>query len=212
MMRPGRRPAWRAVPVLVAAALGACEQQRGGLSELEKPMTVSTRSGESYMSLGARLLYAREPELAQKAFTASLSRDGVSAEALTGIAIALQQQGLLTEARRFLEQARELAPNSVTANNNLGVVLFALKEYYPARDAFRMAFALSSGTSELAERYLNQSEEVIAQIELTGEVDPAITYRVERLGSSEFRLIETGGPATGPAAAEEAGNEPAVTE
>ncbi len=212
-MRPsGRRLARQAVPFLIAALLGACEQPRSGLAETEPPPTVSTRRGETYMSLGARLLYAREPELAQRAFTASLSHEGITAEALTGIAIALQQQGMATAARRYLEQARERAPTSVTANNNLGVVLFGLKEYYRARDAFRAAFALSSGTDEIAERYLNETEELIAQIEETGELDPAVIYRVERLGSSQFRLVGMETPAPELAAAEEAGTEPAVTE
>lgn len=209
MICAGRRGA---VALLIAALLGACEQQTGGLSELEKPVTVSTRKGETYLELGARLLYAREPELAQKAFTASLSHEGVSVQALTGMAIAVQQQGLLTESRRYLERARDLAPDSVTTNNNLGVVLFALKEYHAARNAFRVAYALSSGTNELAERNLNEIDEVIAQIDETGEVDPAITYRVERLGSSEFRLVHTDPAGPGPAPVQEAGIEPAATE
>lgn len=212
MKRPRPRRSWPAVvPILVALA-GGCEQQTGGLSELEEPVALPTASGGDYIALGARLLYAREPAMAQKAFMASLNRNGISAEALTGVAIALQQQGLLTEARRYLEQARERAPNSVTANNNLGVVLFMLKEYHQARDAFRTAYALSSGTSEMAERNLNHADEVIAQLEQTGEVDPAITYRVERLGSSEFRLIHTEDAGETPAEGQAAGSVPAAAE
>lgn len=198
----GRRHRWRAVLVLAAALSGGCEQQRGGLSQLEAPARVSAGSGETYLTLGAQLLAAREPELAQKAFSASLSHEGISAEALTGMGIAVQQQGMLTHSRRYLEMARERAPESVTANYNLGVVLFLLKEYHRARDAFQAAYALSSGSSEMAERGLNYTNEAIAQIEQTGQPDPAITYRVERLGSSEFRLIHT----------EQAGSEPAPTD
>jgi tetratricopeptide (TPR) repeat protein len=101
---------------------------------------------------------------------------------------------LVTSARRYFEQATRLAPDSVTAQNNLGVVLLMLKEYYPAREAFRTAFALSSGQSEMAERGLNRVEAEIALIEGDGQANPAISHDVLRLGSSEFRLIESAPP------------------
>jgi len=123
-----------------------------------------------------------------------MNNDGISAEALTGAGIAYQQQGLLTSARRSLEQASLLAPNSVMVHNNLGVVLFQQKEYYLARDEFRSAFALSNGTSEMAERNLNRVEAKIAEIEMIPETDQAITYEVIRLGSGEFRLKELASP------------------
>ena len=148
----------------------------------------------SYLSLGKRMLAAREPDLAMKAFLTSMSTDGISAEAMTGAGIAAQQQGLLTSARRYFERARRLAPDSVIAHNNLGVVLYKLKEYYPARNAFRRAYALSNGKSEMAERNLNRAEATIARMEKIPKTDPAISHDVIRLGTSEFRLIETASP------------------
>ncbi|HSF93424.1 MAG TPA: tetratricopeptide repeat protein [Thermohalobaculum sp.] len=142
----------------------------------------------TYLKLGKSLLLANEPELAFDAFIASIRLDGVSAEALTGAGIASQKQGLLTAARRYFEQAVELDPTSVTANNNLGVVLFLMNEYYPARDAFRAAYALSSGRSEIAERNLNRTEAVVAQIEEARQEDPETSHRVVRLGTSVFRI------------------------
>ncbi|MFQ5565831.1 MAG: hypothetical protein ACE5EU_05655, partial [Paracoccaceae bacterium] len=121
--------------VLIASVFlaGACTQPddaTGGATVSEAPV-------RSYLSLGKRMLAAREPDLAMKAFLTSMSVEGVSAEAMTGAGIAAQRQGLLTSARRYFEQARTLAPDSIVAHNNLGVVLYMLKEYYPARNAFR---------------------------------------------------------------------------
>jgi Flp pilus assembly protein TadD len=148
----------------------------------------------SFLSQGNRLLAAREPELAMKAFLTSMNVEGISAQAMTGAGIAAQQQGLLTSARRYFEQARRLAPDSATAHNNLGVVLYMLKEYYPARNAFRTAYALSDGRSEMAERNLNQAEVTIALLEGVPETDPAVSHEVIRLGTSEFRIMEAAAP------------------
>jgi Flp pilus assembly protein TadD len=144
--------------------------------------------------LGNRLLAAREPDLAMKAYLTSMNVEGISAEAMTGAGIAAQQQGLLTSARRYFEQARRLAPDSATVHNNLGVVLYMLKEYYPARNAFRTAYALSGGRSEMAERNLNRAEVTIALLEGAPETDPAISHEVIRLGTSEFRIMEAAAP------------------
>jgi Flp pilus assembly protein TadD len=163
---------------------------------LEAPATVEPRGGDTYLSLGKRMLAAREPEMAIKAFLRSMTSEGVSAEAMTGAGIAYQQQGLLTVARRHFEQALQLAPNSVIAHNNLGVVLYQLEEYYPARDEFRTAFALSNGTSEMAERNLNRAEATIAAIEMVPETDQAVSHDVIRLGGGEFRLVEAPSPET----------------
>ena len=142
------------------------------------------------------MLAAREPDLAMKAFLTSMNAEGISAEAMTGAGIAAQQQGLLTSARRYFEHALELAPDSVIAHNNLGVVLYKLKEYYPARDAFRRAYALSGGRSEMAGRNLNRAEATIARMEKVTKTDPAISHEVVRLGTSEFRLMEAVSPET----------------
>ncbi len=197
MRPPGRRGFLPAVLIVSGLLAGACTRPEGmaegataGAAVREAPAGQTN----SYLSLGKRMLAAREPDLAMKAFLTSLRVDGIAAEAMTGAGIAAQQQGLLTSARRYFEQARELNPNSVIAHNNLGVVLYKLKEYYPARNAFRRAYALSSGKSEMAERNLNRAEATIAQMEEAAKTDPAISHDVIRLGTSEFRLIEAVSP------------------
>jgi Tfp pilus assembly protein PilF len=190
MRPPGRRGFLSTVLIVSGLLVGACAR----LESAPASASAGEAPAGSYLSLGKHMLAAREPDLAMKAFLTSMSVDGVSAEAMTGAGIAAQQQGLLTSARRYFEQARRLAPDSVTANNNLGVVLYKLKEYYPARNAFRQALALSGGKSEMAERNLNRAEATIAQMEEAAKTDPAISHDVIRLGSSEFRLMEAASP------------------
>ena len=197
MRPPGRRGFLSAVLIASGLLAGACTRPESMAEGAIAGATVREATAgqtNSYLSLGKRMLAAREPALAMKAFLTSMSAEGISAEAMTGAGIAAQQQGLLTSARRYFEQARELTPNSVIAHNNLGVVLYKLKEYYPARNAFRRAYALSNGKSEMAERNLNRAEATIARMEKVPKTDPAISHDVIRLGTSEFRLIEAVSP------------------
>ena len=193
MSRPGRRGLFPAALIASVLVFSACAAPMNAAAPAT-PATSEPRQPVSSLLLGNRLLAAREPDLAMKAYLTSMNVEGISAEAMTGAGIAAQQQGLLTSARRYFEQARRLAPDSATAHNNLGVVLYMLKEYYPARNAFRTAYALSSGKSEMAERNLNRTEEAIALLEEVDEADPAISHDLIRLGTSEFRLIEATSP------------------
>ena len=201
MRPPGRRGFLPAAMIASGLLAGACTQPEGMSEGMATDAIAGAAVREApagqtspYLALGKRMLAAREPSLAMKAFFASMNAEGISAEAMTGIGIAAQQQGLLTSARRYFEQARELAPDSVFAHNNLGVVLYKLKEYYPARNAFRRAFALSSGTSEMAEHNLNRVEATIARLEEVPKTDPAITHEVVRLGNGVFRLVTAASP------------------
>jgi len=200
MRLAGKPPALSAILSAAGLALAGCAES-GPLANLEaRPdnpvVSAPAPANGGYLAMGKRLLASDEPELAYDAFLASIRTEGLTAEALTGAGIASEKQGLLTEARRYFERALTLDPESLAANNNLGVVLFRLKEYYPARDAFRAAFALSSGQNDIAERNLNRVEEVVAQIEEAEKSDPAASYRVVRLGTREFRI--TPAPETTP--------------
>jgi Flp pilus assembly protein TadD len=201
MIPLGRRSALWGGLLFSGLVVGACVETEtisisGAETLLEAPAAVEPRPSGTYLSLGKRLLAHREPDLAIRAFLISLNNEGLSAQAMTGAGIAYQQQGLLTVARSYLEQARQLAPNSVVVHNNLGVVLYQLKEYYPARDEFRSAFAISNGTSEMAERNLNRVEATIAASEMVPETDQAISHEVIRLGGGEFRLVKSATPET----------------
>ena len=186
-MTPAARRALRALfVILTGLALASCNA-----TNAPPPVAVKPPPG-TYIQVGKNLLAANEPELAFDAFINAMRVDGVTAEALTGAGIASQKQGLLTTARRYFLRAIELDPGSITAHNNLGVVQFSLKEYYPARDAFRAAYALSSGRSEIAEGNLNRAEAVVAEIEAAGQEDPEISHRVVRLGTSVFQITPIG--------------------
>ena len=186
MMPSERRGFLSAMLIATGLLCSACAASIDAAAP-EVPASSEPLQPASFLSLGNRMLSAREPDLAMKAFLSSMSVDGISAEALTGAGIAAQQQGLLTTARRYFEQAGAFAPESVVAHNNLGVVLYMLKEYYPARDEFRSAFALSNGASEMAERNLNQIEAMIASIEKIPETDPTISQEVIRRENGEFQ-------------------------
>lgn len=182
----------------LALPVGSCVMPAAD-ARFEPPPEGRLAPGETYLALGTRLLAANEPAMAMKAFTASLSAEGVSAEAMTGAGMAAERQGLLSTARRHFERARDLAPGSPTAHNNLGVVLFRLREYDAAAAAFRSALALSEGRSEVARRNLERTEAVLAGLgEAVGEAS-AISQRVVRLGTSEFLLTEAPPAETGAA-------------
>lgn len=181
-----------AVPLLAGLALQACAAS-GPMEEWPEVTALDRTLGanETWLSLGSRMLAAGEYDLAQQAFERSLLDDGVSAQAMSGAGIAASRQGLYTMAIRYFERARDLAPDSVIANNNLGVVLLRLGEYYPARQAFQAAFALSDGRNDLAMRNLRLAELAIAEIEAEQNyVDPAVNYRLQRLGTHEFELVD----------------------
>ena len=181
--------------ILTLGALGACASSVAGpipdAPEKTKAERAIGREGDTYLIIGKRLIDAGEYDLAIDAFERSILIEGVSAAAMTGAGIAAEKRGLISMASRYFERARELAPESELANNNLGVVLYRLREYYRARQAFQAAFALSDGRNELALRNLRLTERIIKDIEAGRRyVDPALNMEVRRLGSSEFELID----------------------
>ena len=107
---------------------------------------------------GHRLMRAGEYELALRSFNRAMALDGASGEVLTGIGSANQQLGRLSQAERFLQADVREAPDNVPAWNNLGVVLQSRDDYAGAVAAFRMAFALDSGRSDLIRHNLNSTE------------------------------------------------------
>lgn len=147
------------------------------------------QQGDSWVDVGVRLLSRGEPEAAEMAFVRSLNDEGRSAEALSGLAVAAEEQGQYNKARRFFELAQEADPDSVLTNNNLGVALYRAGEYHAAKQAFDAAFALSNGASEVAAHNLELAEAAIRQEAEGARPNPALSHRVVRLGSSEYRLV-----------------------
>ena len=171
----------------IGAALAGCNSVAAPDLQISHPSPKALPEQEtSYLTLGRNLLAANQPQRATRAFLRSLNNEGLTAEALTGAGVAAERQGLLNQARHFFEQARDQAPDSVMVYNNLGAVLYRMGEYQAARNAFRRAFALSSGTSTIAEHNLGLSEMALTRIDtLPTDYNP---YAVRRLGSSEYEL------------------------
>ena len=180
----------RAAPIGVAALLAAALAGCAGTGPFATADPPRKEFGPDPLATGLALLRSNEPARARDAFIRSLRTQDRPAAALTGAGIAAMRMGHLTEARRHFEAARDLAPGSVAARNNLGVVLYRLGEYGPARQAFRAAFALSDGRSEMARANLDLSERMFARQDRTAAAPSAA--RVERLGSTEYRLILEG--------------------
>ena len=183
--------------LVLGLALAGCAQQHP-TAELP-PATPLPEQAEDWFDLGTRLLAAGEPAQAEDAFIRSLRVEGMTAAALTGAGVAAQRQGLLTEAKRYFERAKELEPTSIAAHNNLGAALFGLGELQAARHAFRIAFALSSGASQQAAQNLEMTELAIARAEaaaaITEQPVALHTQNVQRSGSTTYKLIGMPGTA-----------------
>lgn len=184
--------------ILVAAACSP----RDPTAALDAAPQLRPGSDQTYLSLGRQLLATNEPALAMKAFNASMGTEGVSAEAMTGAGIAAQEQGLTYAARRYFERARDLAPRSPVVHNNLGVVLFRLKEYHAARAAFRTALDLSGGENASVRENLERTEAEIARRDSETAADQLGAPQVVRLGTDRFLITEA--PAEAPATEAEA--------
>ena len=124
---------------------------------------------------GHRLMRAGEYELALRNFNRAMALKGASGEILASIGSANQQLGRLSQAERFLQAAVREAPDNVSAWNNLGVVLQSRDDYPGAVAAFRMAFALDSGRSDLIRQNLNNAEvQNAGRGPLLGATNPAL--------------------------------------
>lgn len=194
MTRPGRRTVTPGVALAVAlspvlSGLTACEIVPQGPLDGLPPAEALPEPTASWMDLGLRLLAANQPVQAERAFIRSLRVEGMTAAALTGAGVAAQHQGLLTEAMRYYERARELDPDSVAVHNNLGAALFGLGELYPARQAFKTAFALSSGASTEAAQNLGMADLAIARAEAANSTPAENPQKLQRTGSAEYKLI-----------------------
>ena len=146
----------------------------------------------TYLNMGRSLLASNQVELAHDAFIRSIQIEGPSAAALTGAGLASERQGLLHDARRYFERARQLDPNSVLVHNNLGATLYRLGEYHEARQAFQAAFALSSGRNQVAEHNLGLSELAIRREEDRELAVAANPFSVQRRGSGVYTLTQPG--------------------
>ena len=170
--------------IMVALALMGCAQPQGALAQRPGPA-----SSVPPMELGLRLLRSNEPTLALSAFNRALSQGDVTAEALTGVGVALHRLDRRKEAVRFLRSAIDINPNFAIARNNLGVLLYETGDVTGAISEFQIAYALTNGLDRNVATNIGIAETVTAQTEVeTIVTDNNVTFDVIRFGHGVFRL------------------------
>jgi tetratricopeptide (TPR) repeat protein len=100
------------------------------------------------LTVGHRLMEAKEYELALKAYYRAAGEDGISVDTLSAIGSANLALGRLGQAEKMLRRALEEDPTFVPAMNNLGVTLMEQGDYGEARAIFQQAFAQDSGQTD----------------------------------------------------------------
>ena len=108
------------------------------------------RRGEAVdgLTVGHRLMEAKEYELALKAYYRAAAEEGISVDTLSAIGSANLALGRLGQAEKMLRRALEADPTFVPAMNNLGVTLMEQGQYGEARVIFQRAFAQDSGQTD----------------------------------------------------------------
>lgn len=139
------------------------------------------------ISLGARLLEAKQPEMALDAFSRVVAAEGVSVEALVGLGVAYHRMGRPRDAIAMFEAAADLDPNSPEARNNLGVAYYVNGEYAAARSEFERAFALTGGGDPKVRFNLGVAEIALAERADDVVVDEA-EFDVIQYGHGFYRL------------------------
>lgn len=176
--------------IVAALALMGCVQPQGALAQ--RPSPASTVPP---LELGLRLLKSGEPTLALSAFNRALGQGDVTAEALTGVGVALHRLGRRKESVRFLRSAIDVDPNFAIARNNLGVLLYELGDVSGAVGEFEIAYALTEGLDRDVATNLGIAETVTAQTRVeTVVTENDVTFDVIRFGHGVFRLTPRDAP------------------
>lgn len=189
-----RRTAVRvALASAVLAALTGCtptnfelgtDQRIGPPPPLGTPRATEAVDG---MVVGDRLMAASEFALALSAYQRATATHGLTAEVLSAMGAANLRLGRLQQAKVLLEKALDSDDQSVPAWNNLGVVLINLQEPQQAREAFRVAFGIDNGNSELIRQNLILANRLVA--EQSAEIVNAADFSLVRHGNGSYFLL-----------------------
>lgn len=175
--------------LIILAGCNSANFQLGNGERVGPSAPLGTPRGQSVdgMTVGDRLMEAGEFELAVNSYRRSAAEDGITAETLSAMGSANLRLGRLHQAKTLLDRALEIDSKSVSAWNNLGVVLMNLNEAQQARSAFRVAFGLDNGDSDLIRDNLILAEKLIRE-QSTTERELA-EFRLVRYGSGQYFLI-----------------------
>lgn len=173
-------------------ALSACQPTNFALTPDERsgppvPFGTQRTPRVDAITVAHRLMEAEEFELALSAYQRAASETGVNAEVLSGMGSANLRLGRLMQAHTLLEKAVQQYAESASAWNNFGVVLISLGDYQQARQAFRVAFGVNNGNSELIRQNLILSNRLIYEqsTEITREYD----FSLVRYGNGSYLLL-----------------------
>jgi Flp pilus assembly protein TadD len=180
------------VTAFLLITLGACQPTNFALTPDERsgpPVPLGTQRTQSVdgITVGHRLMEAEEFELALSAYQRAASETGVNAEVLSGMGSANLRLGRLQQARTLLEKAVEQYSESASAWNNFGVVLINLGDFQQARQAFRVAYGVDNGNSELIRRNLILANRLID--EQSAEIAREYDFSLVRYGNGSYLLL-----------------------
>jgi Flp pilus assembly protein TadD len=181
----------RAAIFLAALVAAGCTQDAGRL-DFGPDASPVTRDGNfaegvDGLTLGHRLMDAGEYELAIKAYSRAALEDGMGAEILSSIGSAQLRLGRVGLAERYLRLALEDDDSFVPAWNNLGVTLYNRGKLGEAREAFRVAYALDSGSSDEIRDNLRLMDAKLGQI--VGEEPVEADFKLVRRGNGRYLLV-----------------------
>ena len=170
--------------------LAACSSGGLGVPEPDGRFAPASRAApvEDGLTIGHRLMAARQYELALDEFRRAAIAEGVNAETLSAMGTANLGLGRLGQAESMLRRAAKIEETNPAILNNLGVVLMEAGKDEDAVGILRQAFALDSGQSPEIRDNLALA---LAKLEDPGYKDTqSEAYKLVRRGSSEYVISE----------------------
>ncbi|WP_439124100.1 tetratricopeptide repeat protein [Marivita sp.] len=141
------------------------------------------------LTVGHRLMAAREFELALSSFRLAAAEQGLTPEVVSSLGSANLALGRLNQAEELLRRATKDDRDSPDAWNNLGVVLIEKGKTAEAAQVFRRAFALDNGESVAIRDNLRLALAKLENSQYGAEIEQE--YKLVRRGSSDFLIRPT---------------------
>ena len=173
----------------IMIGLAACENTGAFNSTKDDPFAPAGVGQGDYvdgLTVGHRLMEAKEYELALKAYHRAVVERGVNVDVLSAIGSANLMLGRLGQAERVLRRAIELDETFPPAWNNLGAVLMEKGAYGEASRVFRIAFALDSGRSAEIRENLRLA---LAKVGDPDYSAPTEDFRLVRRGPGFYQIL-----------------------
>lgn len=143
------------------------------------------------LTVGHRLMAAKQYELALDSFTRAAGKQGQTGEVLMALGSANLALGRLHQAEPLLRRAVKEEPDWPEAWNNLGIVLIEMGKYPEASEVFRRAYALDNGQSDSIRDNLRLA---LANLEKPVYTQPLEQdYKIIRRGTGDYLIRRTGG-------------------